>query len=278
MSNRTPIASLATEAAETVDVLGVVCAVEPSTSYVTKEGKQGRRTVLTIADESDASVQLTCFGSAGRAPPELAVGAVIAVRGARPRHLEMAGTCFRLVLSELSLANVYGDENLSWAPPLTTAALCALIQQAESDADVRVQDLGMFHDVDATFCDDDLRTLADARRLSMAFNLTGCALLTDSAVVAGSRFCTSLQALTLDGCTQLTDAVLSSCRKNNPMLSLLSTQHCSQLSDDAFVALASACWQRVSMPTQYGMVCKAPGKRRARPRASRPPPRARRAL
>ena len=54
----------------------------------------------------------------------------------------------------------------------------------------------MFQDIDETFDDDDLKTLADARRLSMAFNLTGCSLLTDSAVVATSRFCTSLQALT----------------------------------------------------------------------------------
>ena len=52
----------------------------------------------------------------------------LAVRGARPRHLEMAGTCFRLVLSELALATVYGDEDLSWAPPLTTAAMCRVLQ------------------------------------------------------------------------------------------------------------------------------------------------------
>ena len=76
----------------------------------------------------------------------------LTVRGVEPRRLECAGGIYRLVLSELALAQFYGDENLSWIPPLSTAVICALVAQAETDADVRVQDLSQARDASSSRC------------------------------------------------------------------------------------------------------------------------------
>ena len=264
----------------------------------------------------------------------------LTVRGVEPRRLECAGGIYRLVLSELALAQFYGDENLSWIPPLSTAVICALVAQAETDADVRVQDLSQARDASSSRCigggeggggwtprgrwcrvlwrrrrsrlapplraaalstpacsrarrvapqqpgartvstyninkprharaavlcradvadrpffgrgdhgqfhdctdmtDEDVKTIGDARRLTMAFNLTGCANVTDASVIACSRYCTSLQALTIDGCAQVTDDTLVALRKNNPHLSLLSVQHVRELTDEARLVCPSS--------------------------------------
>ena len=74
----------ATSSDATIDILGVVCTVEPAATYVSaKTGKEGRRTALTVGDESGASVKVTCFGSAEEEPLALAVGTVVAIAGAR---------------------------------------------------------------------------------------------------------------------------------------------------------------------------------------------------
>jgi hypothetical protein len=139
------------------------------------------------------------------------------------------------------IKKVYGEEMLRWAASLESSeVICGLVAQAESDSDKRIMDLHVFHPI-TNLGDSDLESIADHRRLTLAFNLTQCENITDEGVFQASRRCTSLQALTLDGCKQLTDRSLECLKKYTPGLHLLSLQKCHQMTQQALCGLFHSC-------------------------------------
>jgi len=148
---------------------------------------------------------------------------------------------YRCVLAELSLANAYGEASLAWATEVDDAAvLAALVRQAESEADARVVDLVKYGDV-SEMRDKDLITICSARRLSVAFDLTGCVHLSDEGIAILAARCTSLQSLTLDGCASITDASLNAVRTLAcKHLGMLSLQRCRNVTSFSVAALMRA--------------------------------------
>jgi hypothetical protein len=165
----------------------------------------------------------------------------LTVPGSPHAFMRVAADIFRKVLSEPVLSTVYGEEMLAWAANLKSAeVLCGLIAQAETDSDQRVLDLHVFHPV-TNMEDEDLISICDRRRLTLALNLTDCEHLTDSGIVESVRSVTSLQALTLDGCSELSDETLYALKRYTPSLRLLSMQKCKYMTDKALVALFHTC-------------------------------------
>lgn len=185
----------------------------------------------------------------------------LTVPGSPPSYMRVAADIYRKVLSEPVLSmvlyfciflykymcfiifsvQIYGEEMLRWAASLECSeVICGLVAQAESDGDKRIMDLHVYHPI-TDIGDADLESIADHRRLTLAFNLTQCSNITDEGVFQASRRCTSLQALTLDGCSQLTDKTLESLKKCTPGMHLLSMQKCHQMSEAALCSLFHSC-------------------------------------
>jgi len=165
----------------------------------------------------------------------------LCVPGSPPRRVHAAATIYRLVLAEPTLSSMYGEEDLNWAATVETdEVLCGLVTQAETDADNRIFDLHDYLPVQA-INDHDLQTVADNRRLTLAFNLSGCKHVSDAGMHMAARFCTSLHALTLDGCVGLTDKTLLSLKRYTTSLTLLSLQQCSRITDVGLVSMMTTC-------------------------------------
>ena len=87
--------------------------------------------------------------------------------------VSIAADIFRKVVGELSLATVYGEENLKWIQRVDSdAAVVSIVVKAQSDADSRVVDLTLYHDC-SDLSDEDLANIADAHRLALVLNVKG---------------------------------------------------------------------------------------------------------
>ena len=188
-----------------------------------------------------------------RVPPRFGLGA----RDAAPRLRRAAATVYRLVLGELSLAEIYGGVDLSWARDLASdAALCALVKQAEDDEDARAIELGNLGDADGissanALTDADVKLVCNARRLAVTLDLTACADVTDDALEFAAKSCTSLQSLTLDGCAKLTDAALFAVAKKTPNATLLSLQGCGRVTNAGLEPLCGSCRHLMALNLSY---------------------------
>ncbi|KAH8092953.1 hypothetical protein JL720_5123 [Aureococcus anophagefferens] len=188
-----------------------------------------------------------------RVPPRFGLGA----RDAAPRLRRAAATVYRLVLGELSLAEIYGGVDLSWARDLASdAALCALVKQAEDDEDARAIELGNLGDADGIssangLTDADVKLVCNARRLAVTLDLTACADVTDDALEFAAKSCTSLQSLTLDGCAKLTDAALFAVAKKTPNATLLSLQGCGRVTNGGLEPLCGSCRHLMALNLSY---------------------------
>jgi len=141
----------------------------------------------------------------------------------------------------LGVLDSYGEQMLAWAHVLESdEVLAGLVAQAESDGDMKVVNLHAFHPVD-NMGDGDLQTIADNRRLTTAFNLTGCTKLSDKGIAGMAKCCTSLKGLTLDGCSQLTDASVWALKRFTPSLQLLSLQKCHHITEPCLISLFHTC-------------------------------------
>ncbi|CAN0530388.1 unnamed protein product, partial [Scytosiphon promiscuus] len=59
-----------------------------------------------------------------------------------PDKTEVAASVYRLVLADLSLADIFGQVDLSWLPVIkSTPTVVTTVLQAESDEDERIIDL-----------------------------------------------------------------------------------------------------------------------------------------
>ncbi|CAM9096355.1 unnamed protein product, partial [Hapterophycus canaliculatus] len=89
--------------------------------------------------------------------------------------IEVAAAVYRLVLSDLSLADTFGKVDLSWLPVIKSApTVVATVLQAESDDDGRIIDLERYHLDCSDVQETDVMALINNRRLTVVLNLTGC--------------------------------------------------------------------------------------------------------
>ena len=145
------------------------------------------------------------------------------------------------VVGELSLATVYGEENLKWIQRVNSdAAVVSIVIKAQSDADSRIVDLTLYHDC-SDLSDDDLANIADSHRLALVLNVKGAKELTDKALIASARCCSSLQALTIDGCESITGKALDGLKQFTPHLKLLSCQQCKFIDDEYLIPMLPFC-------------------------------------
>lgn len=100
---------------------------------------------------------------------------------------------FRKVVTELSLATVYGEENLNWLKRIgSDNTVVSMVIKAQTDADPRILDLTSYHNCD-DLDDKDLASLADNHRLALVFNISGSKRITDEGIYSMARCCSSLQ-------------------------------------------------------------------------------------
>ena len=156
----------------------------------------------------------------------------------RPREqLMVAADIYRRVLSELALSTHYGPESLGWAARLVNDdVLVELVMQAYEGADIRSVGLGTYCDI-SKMEDADLIVVADNRRLTLAFDLTNCALLSDGSLSSLCRCCTSLQTLNVAGCSGLTDASLQAVETYTAGITYLNLSRCTLLTSQALSAV-----------------------------------------
>jgi len=155
--------------------------------------------------------------------------------------LSIAADIFRKVVSELSLATCYGDQQLNWLKRIESdATVVSMVIKAQTDADNRIVDLAAYHncsDID----DSDLASLADNHRLALVFNIKGSKQITDQGIYSMSRCCSSLQSLTIDGCEKVTGKALDGLKTFSPNLKLFSAQQCKFMEDEYLIPLTNHC-------------------------------------
>jgi len=67
--------------------------------------------------------------------------------GTDPSKLAIAADIFRKVVTELSLATTYGEEQLNWLKRIASdATVVSMVIKAQTDADARILDLTSYHD------------------------------------------------------------------------------------------------------------------------------------
>ena len=154
---------------------------------------------------------------------------------AHPRLARAAARCYRLVLADLNLAEIYGGVDLSWARALRNdEALCKLVRDAEEDEDHRLITLGKHDGGTCRVGDDDVRLVLNARRLAISLDLTACGDITDLCCMFAARHNTSLQSITLDGCVQLTDEAFMHLGRGAKHATLVAAQGCGKLTNGGF--------------------------------------------
>ena len=171
---------------------------------------------------------------------------------AHPRLARAAARCYRLVLADLNLAEVYGGVDLSWARALRNdEALCKLVRDAEDDEDARLIKLGNLEGNTCTIADDDVRLVLNARRLASSLDLTACSEVTDLCCMFAARHNTSLQSITLDGCVQITDEAFVHLGRGAKHATLLAAQGCGKLTNNGFLPIAKGCRHLKALNLSY---------------------------
>jgi len=157
--------------------------------------------------------------------------------GSEEVKVSIAADMFRKVVGELSLATVYGDENLKWIQRVDSdAAVTSIVTKAQTDADQRVVDMTMYHNC-SDLTDDDLAAIADNHRLALVLNVSGCKEITDKSIIALARCCSSLQSLTIDKCENVTGKSLDGLKNFTPNLRMLSAQQCKFIDDEYLIPM-----------------------------------------
>eukprot|EP00752_Nemacystus_decipiens_P011884 g10537.t2 len=126
--------------------------------------------------------------------------------GADETMIEVAASVYRLVLADLSLADIFGQVDLSWLPMIKSApTVVAVVLQAESDDDERIVDLEKYHLDCSDVQEIDIMALINNRRLAVVLNLTGCKWVTDTSMEHVAKVLVHLQAFTISGCQSVSD-------------------------------------------------------------------------
>jgi len=171
---------------------------------------------------------------------------------AHPRLARAAARCYRLVLADLNLAEIYGGVDLSWARALRNdEALCKLVRDAEEDEDNRLITLGKHDGGTCRVGDDDVRLVLNARRLAISLDLTACGDVTDLCCMFAARHNTSLQSITLDGCVQLTDEAFIHLGRGAKHATLVAAQGCGKITNAGFGPLARGCKHLKALNLSY---------------------------
>eukprot|EP00903_Cladosiphon_okamuranus_P019664 g18076.t2 len=133
--------------------------------------------------------------------------------GADEMMTEVAASVYRLVLSDLSLADTFGQVDLSWLPVIKSApTVVAIVLQAESDDDERIVDLEKYHLDCSDVQETDVMALISNRRLAVVLNLTGCKWVTDRSMEHVTKVLVHLQAFTISGCQRVSDKYIERIR------------------------------------------------------------------
>ncbi|GMI35290.1 hypothetical protein TrCOL_g2906 [Triparma columacea] len=157
--------------------------------------------------------------------------------GSETTKISIAADMFRKVVGELSLATVYGEENLKWIQRVDSdAAVVSIVTKSQTDADPRIVDLTTYHDC-SDLSDDDLAAIADNHRLALVLNVSGCSEITDKSLIAAARCCSSLQSLNIDKCDQVTGKALDGLKNFTPNLRMLSAAQCKFIDDEYLIPM-----------------------------------------
>ncbi|CAM9104774.1 unnamed protein product, partial [Discosporangium mesarthrocarpum] len=157
------------------------------------------------------------------------------IPGVEDEMTEVAASVYRLVLSDLTLANIFGEVDLSWLPMVKSAStVVAMVIQAESDTDERTIDLEKHHldcsDVDG----EDIKVLVDNRRLAVVLNFAFVFdFAADGRRSVEAHMLTSITEINLHDCNKLTDESVNHIMKRASQVCTLTLSGCSNLTDKA---------------------------------------------
>ncbi|CAM9324073.1 unnamed protein product [Ectocarpus sp. 6 AP-2014] len=164
------------------------------------------------------------------------------IAGADEIMIEVAAAVYRLVLSDLSLADSFGQVDLSWLPVIKSApTVVATVLQAESDDDERIVDLEKYHLDCSNVQEADVKALINNRRLAVVLNLTGCKWVTDESMEHVAKVLVHLQAFTVSGCQLITDKHLERIMRRNGGLAVLGLSRCPGIGALALACIPSIC-------------------------------------
>ncbi|CBJ26303.1 Hypothetical leucine rich repeat protein [Ectocarpus siliculosus] len=152
------------------------------------------------------------------------------IAGADEIMIEVAAAVYRLVLSDLSLADSFGQVDLSWLPVIKSApTVVATVLQAESDDDERIVDLEKYHLDCSNVQEADVKALINNRRLAVVLNLTGF----DGRRAVEANMLTSVTDINLHDCNKLTDTAVDHIMKRACQIQTLNLAGCCNLTDTA---------------------------------------------
>ncbi|CAM9977150.1 unnamed protein product [Scytosiphon promiscuus] len=162
--------------------------------------------------------------------------------GADEIMTEVAAAVYRLVLSDVGLADTFGKMDLSWLPMIKSApTVVATVLQAESGDDERVIDLEKYHLDCSDVQETDVIALINNRRLAVVLNLAGCKWVTDWSMEHVAKVLVHLQAFTVSGCHLVSDQHVARIVQRNQGLTVLGLSRCPAIGSLTLVKLPSLC-------------------------------------